>query len=258
MTRENAAGQAFRCAFPKTTPVMVGYLFLGAAYGILMSVNGFGAGWAMVMSIIVYAGSLQYVGVNLLVAAASPLTAFLMALMINARHLFYGISMLGKYRDMGKSKLYLVFGLTDETFSVVCNEGPPEGVSEKWYFFWITFLDQSYWVAGTLLGVAAGGVITFNTKGLDFALTALFVVIFTEQWMGQRDHRPAVTGVVCSIVCLLVFGPSSFIIPAMAAIFFVVMPGYVRDEKNEGKIENIEKAENIELEMVDNRENAGK
>lgn len=240
MTRENSAGQAFRCAFPKTSPVMVGYLFLGAAYGILMSVHGFCAGWAIAMSVIVYAGSLQYVGVNLLAAAASPLTAFIMALMINARHLFYGISMLGKYRNMGKVKPYLVFGLTDETFSVVCNEGPPDGVSEKWYFFWITFLDQCYWVAGTLIGVAAGGVITFNTEGLDFALTALFVVIFTEQWMGQRNHRPAVIGVVCSIICLLVFGQSAFIIPAMAAILFVVTLGYKREEndKNNKQVEH--------------------
>lgn len=235
MTRENSLGKAFRAAFPKTTPVMVGYLFLGAAYGILMSVNGFGVWWAMAMSIFVFAGSLQYVGVNLLVAAASPLTAFLMALMVNARHLFYGISMLGKYRDLGRGKAYLIFGLTDETFSVVCNEQIPEDISPKHFYLWVTLLDQCYWVLGTLLGAAAGSLITFNTKGLDFALTALFVVIFTEQWMSVKDHKPAAAGVLCSVLCLLLFGPDAFIIPAMLVILFVVSMGYRKESKNGGE-----------------------
>ncbi len=138
-------GEVLRYVFSKTVPVMVGYIFLGTAYGILMSVNGFSAGWALAISVIVYAGSLQYVGINLLLAAVSPAAAFLMALMVNARHLFYGISMLGKYQNMGKSKPYLIFGLTDETFSVVCNEKVPEGMPEEKTYLLLTFLDQCYW-----------------------------------------------------------------------------------------------------------------
>lgn len=222
--------QAFAYSFPKTIPVMVGYIFLGTAYGILMSVNGFGIGWAMAMSIFVYAGSLQYVGINLLVAAVSPFTAFLMALMINARHLFYGISMLGKYSGMGKARAYLIFGLTDETFSVVCNEEVPKGLSGKRRYVWITFLNQLYWISGTMLGAVAGSMITFNTKGLDFALTALFVVIFTEQWMTQRDHKPALIGVFSAIASLAVFGTDTFIIPSMVLILFAVSLGYKKEE----------------------------
>ena len=228
-SREGGCGSAVRYALPKTVPVMVGYLFLGMAYGILMSVNGFGIGWAIAISIIVYAGSLQYVGIDLLVASVSPAAAFLMALMVNARHLFYGISMLGRYRELGNIKPYLIFGLTDETFSVVCNETVPEEIGRERGYFWITFLDQCYWVAGTLLGAAAGSVITFNTKGLDFALTALFVMIFTEQWTSEKKHGPAVTGVLCSAACLAVFGAEAFIIPAMIAILAVVTLGYKRE-----------------------------
>lgn len=222
-------GGTLRYVFPKTVPVMVGYLFLGTAYGILMSVNGFGVGWALAISIIVYAGSLQYVGINLLLASVSPFAAFLMALMVNARHLFYGISMLGKYQNMGKAKPYLIFGLTDETFSVVCNEKIPEGIREERAYFLLTFLDQCYWVLGTLIGAAAGSFITFNTAGLDFALTALFVVIFTEQWMSQKRHGPALAGVACSVICLWIFGPDTFIIPAMIAILAVVTAGYKKE-----------------------------
>lgn len=219
-------GTALRYAFPKTIPVMVGYLFLGTAYGILMSMNGFGVGWAFVISVVVFAGSLQYVGINLLAAAVSPVTAFLMALMVNARHLFYGISMLGKYQGMKKTKLYLIFGLTDETFSIACNEAVPEEISPEKVYFWMTFLDQCYWVIGSVAGAAAGSMISFNTKGLDFALTALFVMIFTEQWLNSKRHWPALTGVVCSILCLLVFGQEAFIIPAMIAIMGVMTVGY--------------------------------
>lgn len=233
--------QAFAYSFPKTIPVMVGYIFLGTAYGILMSVNGFGIGWAMAMSIFVYAGSLQYVGINLLVAAASPFTAFLMALMINARHLFYGISMLGKYSGMGKVRAYLIFGLTDETFSVVCNEEIPKGLSGKRRYVWITFLNQLYWISGTMLGAVAGSMITFNTKGLDFALTALFVVIFTEQWMTQRDHKPALIGVFSAVASLAVFGTDTFIIPSMVLILFAVSLGYKKEEN--GRIDKNGKEE---------------
>ena len=209
---------AFAWAFPRTIPVMVGYLVLGTAYGILMKVNGFGFWWAAAMSVFVYAGSLQYVGITFLASAVPPLYAFLMTLMINARHLFYGISVLNRYRGTGKVKPYLIFGLTDETFSVICGEEPPERVERAAAYFWVTFLDQLYWVAGSLLGIVLGGLIPFDTTGMDFALTALFVVIFVEQWESQRDHRPALAGVAASVLCLEIFGADSFIIPAMVMI----------------------------------------
>lgn len=222
---------ALRYAFPKTLPVMVGYLFLGMAYGILMKANGFGFLWVLAMSTLVYAGSLQYVGVTLLSTMAHPVYGFLMGLMINARHLFYGISMLGKYRHVKRFRPYLIFALTDETFSVVCNETVPPRLSREWVYLWISLLNQIYWVAGSAAGVFVGGLITFDTKGLDFALTALFVVIFTEQWKSQRDHGPALIGVVSSVGCVLIFGSGSFIIPAMVLILMVLSVPYIRGKK---------------------------
>lgn len=222
-------------ALPKTIPVMVGYLVLGMAYGILMKVNGFGIGWTAAMSIFVYAGSLQYVGITFLAAGVHPAYALIMGLMINARHLFYGISMLGRYQGTGKVKPYLIFALTDETFSVVCNEEPPEGLSREMVFFWISFLDQLYWIAGSLAGAVLGTMISFDTTGMDFALTALFVVIFIEQWEGQKEHWPALTGVLASAACLWVFGAESFIIPSMVLISVVIALSYRRgkDRKEE-------------------------
>lgn len=222
---------ALRYAFPKTVPVLVGYLFLGAAYGILMKVNGFGVGWVLVMSVLVFAGSLQYVGITLLAAMAHPLYAFLMGLMINARHLFYGISMLGKYKEVKQFKPYLIFALTDETFSVLCNEEVPEDLNKEWVYLWISLLDQCYWVLGSVLGSLLGGLIGFDTKGLDFALTALFVVIFVDQWNAQKDHRPAVVGVTISAICVMIWGAGAFIIPAMLLILVVLTWDYKREAK---------------------------
>lgn len=221
--------KAFFYAFPKTVPIMVGYVFLGMAYGILMSVNGFGIWLAALNSLIVYTGSLEFVGVNFLAASISPVIAFVMSIMISARHVFYGISMLGKYQNISsKLKPYLIFSLTDETFSIVCEEQPPKEISVEWVYFWMSFLDQVYWLIGTIVGAALGSVINFNTKGLDFALTALFVMIFTEQWIGQKRHWPALTGVVCSVICLVIFGQNAFIIPTMAAILSISAIAYHR------------------------------
>ncbi len=225
--------QAFQYALPKTIPVLVGYLFLGAAYGILMQVNGFGIGWTLISSIFIYAGSLQYLEVTLLAGLVSPVYAFLMGLMINARHLFYGISLLNRYRDVKKGKPYLIFALTDETFSVICNENVPEILEQDKVFFWITFLDQCYWVMGSAVGALVGGFLTFNTQGLDFALTALFVVIFTDQWKHQKNHRPALIGLLGSAVCVVVFGASSFLIPAMLVIILTLTWGYKREKRVE-------------------------
>ena len=233
--RETRRESALRWAFPRTVPVMVGYLVLGTAYGILMKVNGFGFWWAAAMSIFVYAGSLQYVGITFLASAVHPAYAFLMTLMLNARHLFYGISMLGKYSGIKAVKPYLIFGLTDETFSVVCGEEPPEGVDREKAYFWITFLDQLYWLAGSVLGVMLGSLIAFDTTGMDFALTALFVVIFVEQWESQRDHRPAIAGVAASVICLEVFGSDNFIIPAMTLILAAAGGLYFMETSREEK-----------------------
>ena len=238
-TNGSKVRMALSYAFPKTIPIMVGYVFLGMAYGILMSVNGFGVFWAALNSLIVYTGSLEFIGVNFLAAAVSPVTAFVMALMISARHIFYGLSMLGKYQNVSKKlKPYLIFTLTDETFSIVCEEEPPETISREWVYFWMSFLDQMYWIAGSVIGAALGSVISFNTKGLDFALTALFVMIFTEQWIGQKRHWPAVTGVVCSVICLNVFGQSAFIIPTMIAILAVSAIVYKKEKLTENGEEN--------------------
>ncbi|WP_152967738.1 AzlC family ABC transporter permease [Oxobacter pfennigii] len=214
--------KALKAAFSHTIPVFTGFTFLGIAYGILMNSKGYGVGWTVLFSFMAFAGSAQYVAITFLTSIFNPVYALLMTLMVNARHLFYGISMLDKYKDTGKLKPYLIFGLCDETFSIACSTEPPEGVNRNWFMFFITLLDHSYWVFGSTLGGLLGSMISFNTKGLDFVLTALFVVIFAGQWKTQKDHKPAVIGVLCSIICLVVFGQSNFIIPSMIAILAVL------------------------------------
>ncbi|RGZ01808.1 AzlC family ABC transporter permease [Clostridium sp. AM58-1XD] len=232
---KNKRAAALKYAFPKTVPVMVGYLFLGAAYGILMAVNGFGIGWSVAASLIIYAGSLQYLGVNLLAAGVSPVYGFFMALMINARHLFYGISMLDKYRDVKRFKPYLIFALTDETFSVLCAEEVPEGMEKDWVYLWTALLDQCYWVLGTAVGALMGSMISFNTKGLDFALTALFIVIFTDQWKNKSGHWPAMAGIFVSAASLFLFGKNNFIVPAMIGIIAVLAAGEAFGRKRDSR-----------------------
>lgn len=214
--------EALKAAFPLTIPVFTGFIFLGIAYGILMNSKGYNVGWTILISFMVFAGSAQYVAITFLTSAFNPTYAFLMTLMVNARHLFYGISMLDKYKNTGKLKPYLIFGLCDETFSIVCSKEPPKGVNKNWFYFFITFLDYSYWALGSAIGGMLGSIVSFNTKGLDFVLTALFVVIFVGQWKSQKNHKPAVIGVLCSIICLVIFGQSNFIIPSMIAILAVL------------------------------------
>jgi len=214
--------KALKAAFPLTIPIFAGYILLGSAYGILMSSKGYGLIWTVLMSLIVFAGSMQFVALTLLTTAFNPIAALFITLTVNVRHLFYGISMLGRYKDSGKFKPYLIFGLTDETFSIVCSTEPPPGVNRNYFMFFITLLDHTYWVLGSALGGLIGAMIGFNTKGLDFVLTALFVVIFIGQWKEQPEHRPAIIGVACSLLCLVIFGASSFIIPAMLSILAVL------------------------------------
>ncbi|MFT4105154.1 MAG: AzlC family ABC transporter permease [Lacrimispora sp.] len=231
---ETKSMSALRYAFPKTVPVMAGYLVLGTAYGILMNVNGYGIWWSVLISIFVYAGSLQYLGITFFAAAVNPWYAFFMSLMLNARHLFYGLSMLDKYKDAGKLKPYLIFALTDETFSVLCNEEVPEGINKYRVYFFASLLDHLYWVTGALIGSLAGGLIRFDTAGMDFALTALFVVIFVDQWKSGQGHKAALAGVGASALCVAVFGQSVFIVPAMILILTIITIWYFK-EKREGE-----------------------
>ena len=214
----NEKRAALKAAFPATIPVLTGFIFLGTAYGILMSSHGFGFVFTTLVSVFVFAGSMQYVAVDLLVSAFNPLNAFLLALMVNARHLFYGISMLDKYKGMGKAKPALIFTMCDETFSILCGAKVSDSINRKYFMLFVSLLDYFYWVLGTALGAAAGSFITFNTEGIDFALTALFIVIFVNQWKETKDHIPAVLGLISSAVCLAIFGADKFIIPSMILI----------------------------------------
>ena len=201
-----------------TLPVMTGYVFLGFGFGILMYQNGYGVLWSGAMSLLIYAGSMQYVAVSLLAGHASLLTVALTTLVVNARHLFYGISMVDAYKGSGKKKPYLIFALTDETYSLVSRNQVPEGISRHGYCFLVSLFDHSYWVLGTVLGALAGSVLPINFEGIEFVLTALFVTIFVEQWLSVKDHRPAVIGAVSTALCLAVFGRDVFLIPSMVLI----------------------------------------
>ncbi len=213
---------ALRAAFPHTIPVMLGYLFLGAAFGILLNSRGYSWGWAVLMSVFIYAGSMQFVAISLLSGPFLPLQAVLMTLMVNARHTFYGISMLDKFKGMGKKKPYMIFSLTDETFSLLCSARAPEGVDENRFLFCVSLLDQLYWIIGSAAGGIIGSMVSFNTKGIDFVMTALFTVIFVDQWENNKNHIPALIGLGGSALCLAVFGPGNFILPSMALIVFAL------------------------------------
>lgn len=210
-------------AFVSTVPVLTGYMVLGFGFGIVLKANGYGILWAFVMSLFIYAGSMQYVAIGLLSGGASLITSALTTLMVNARHLFYGISMLEKYKNTGRRKPYLIFALTDETYSLVCgdNKDIPDN-KKKDYYLLVSLFNQIYWVTGSLLGAVAGSVIKFDSQGIDFALTALFLTVFIEQWLTSKKHLPALIGVLCSVVCLVVFGADKFLIPAMLCIALIL------------------------------------
>lgn len=206
-------------AFIATIPVLTGYLVLGFGFGIILKSNGYGILLALAMSLFIYAGSMQYVAIGLLTSGASFITVALTTLMVNARHLFYGISMLDKYKNTGKRKPYLIFALTDETYSLVCNDNPdipPE--RRKDYYLLVSLFNQIYWITGSVLGAAVGSVVKFNSEGIDFALTALFLTVFLEQWLTVKKHTPAIIGVAVSVLCLMIFGSEKFLIPTMLVI----------------------------------------
>ena len=211
-----------RAAFIKSLPVMGGYLILGTGFGILAWNNGYGLPWAFAMSLLMFAGSMQFVGVGLLAGGASVLTVILTTIMVNARHLFYSISMIGKYKDAGHYKPYMIFALTDETYSLLCDGSTPEGADPNRYRFLVSLFNQSYWVAGSVLGNLLGAVLPFSTAGIEFSMTALFIASFTEQWLNTKDHIPALTGLLGTLASLLIFGREQFLIPAMLLITLVL------------------------------------
>lgn len=214
--------KALYAAFPNTIPILAGFLFLGMTYGICMNVSGFSFWYPCLMSLTIFAGSVEFVAVNLLLGAFHPIQALAMTLMLNARHLFYGISMLDRFRGLGLKKIYLIFGMCDETFSINYTAEIPPDVDRGWFMFFVTLLNHLYWFAGATLGGIFGSFITFNTEGLDFVMTAMFVVIFLEQWLKEERHESSILGIGLSILSLIAFGADGFLIPAMLSILAVL------------------------------------
>lgn len=218
-------------AFYRSIPVLAGYIVLGMGFGILLRNAGYGVVWAASMSVLIYAGSGQYVGVGLLAGGASVLTTAFTTLMVNARHLFYSISMIDKYKNAGKYKPYMIFALTDETYSLLSDGKAPPEVDPELFRFLVSLFDHCYWIAGGVIGNLLGMVLPFSTAGLEFSMTALFAASFTEQWLTTKDHIPAITGLLCTLLCLAVFGRENFLIPAMLLITLVLTLLRKREEE---------------------------
>lgn len=214
--------RALKAAFPNTIPIMAGFFFIGITYGIYMRASGFPIIYPTIMSIIIFGGSLEFIAVEMLLSPFAPVSVFMMALLIQARHLFYGLSMLEKYKKTGFKKLYLVYGLCDESFSINYTANIPEGVDKSWFYFFVTILNQSYWVIGATTGALIGSLFKFEIKGISFVMTAMFVVIFLDQWMKEKIHISAFIGIGASLVCLLIFGPNSFMLPTMIVILAIL------------------------------------
>lgn len=209
-------------AFPHSLPIFAGYGFLGLAYGILMTTNGFSPFFTFMMSLLVFGGSTQIVAVDLLTKPFDPLNSFIITFVLCARHIFYGISMLEKYRGLGVKKLYMIFGMVDETFSINYSAEPPHDVDKGWFMFFVTLFNHIYWLIGSTVGALFGTLINFNTEGIDFVMTSMFTIIFIEQWKKDKDHTSAILGLGISALCLIVFGADNFIIPSMIGIFLAL------------------------------------
>lgn len=223
MNREaKEKSNTFKAAFPHTIPVLLGYVFMGMAFGILLSSKGYSFLWAFFMALTMLAGTGQFVAINMLVPGMTLAQVFIMEIMVNARHVFYGLSLIDKFKNMGWRKAYMVFSLTDETYALLTSAKPPEGVSPKKFYFLIALLDHSYWLIGCTLGGLIGSLIHFNTEGIDFVMTALFIVIALDQWREADSHLPAIIGLAGALVCLIIFGPDSFLIPALLVILISI------------------------------------
>ncbi|MBQ2757727.1 MAG: AzlC family ABC transporter permease [Clostridia bacterium] len=229
------ATPAMRRALIDTVPVLIGYLFLGIGFGVILYEAGYGLPWALGMSVFIYSGSMQYLAVDLLASGASLVTAALTTLMVNARHLFYGISVIDLYRPLKKSKPYMLFALTDENYSIICGRSAPRDVDRYSYYFFVTLFNHSYWIVGSALGSLLGSLIPFNTEGIDFALTALFVTIFVDQWRAAKSHLPVITGFAASLICLVIFGGDKFLIPSMILITLALTVENRRELWGKGK-----------------------
>ncbi len=219
---KNKISSAFRYAFPKTTPILFGFLFLGLSYGIYMYSMGFSWGYTLALSALIYAGSMEFVTVAMLLSPFDPVSAFLITLMVNGRHIFYGLSMLEVYRNTGWLKPYLIFGMCDESFSINYTSQIPLGVSKGWIYFFVTLLNQLYWVVGSIIGNLFASVISFDGKGLEFVLTALFIVLAIEQYKIQRNLISSSIGLVIPGIALWIFGSEHFMIPAMIGIVVIL------------------------------------
>ncbi|MGO4929456.1 AzlC family ABC transporter permease [Fundicoccus sp. Sow4_D5] len=224
---------ALKFAFPLTIPIMAGYIFLGISFGILATSKGLPIYYPVIMAIFIYGGSMQFAAINLLLAAFNPISAILLTIMVHARHIFYGITMLSPFNQLkdGPRKFYTMFGLTDETFSLLASLELPDNQDESWVYFLITLLNQSYWVIGCVIGALIGSHLSFNTQGIEFVLTALFVTIFIDQWLSASNHRPALIGLFGSAVSLMIFGGNNFMIPAMLAILVLFSIEYYQEVK---------------------------
>lgn len=227
--------KAFRAAFPHTLPIFAGFWFLALAYGILMNTAGFSFVYPMLMSATIFGGSLEFITVTMLLSPFAPVQTFIVTLLVQARHLFYGIAMLDKFKGMGWKKFFLIFGMCDETFSINYTAEIPEGVDKGWFMFFVTVLNWFYWVSGATVGGLAGSLIHFNTKGLSFVMTAMFTVIFLEQLQKERHGTTALIGLLCSVVCLVIFGPQSFMIPTMVSILAVLLGMRKKIEKEDAQ-----------------------
>lgn len=214
---------ALLAVFPHTVPIFAGFGFMGIAYGLLMNKSGFSFYWPMLMAMTIFSGSVEFVAVKLLLSPFNLVQSFVIALFICARHLFYGISMLDRFKGMGWKKFPLIYGMCDETFSVNYTARVPQGVDHGWFMLWVTVLDYTYWVTGAALGGIFGTWVSFSTKGLDFVMTAMFVVIFMEQWMKEKRHAASIMGIVISAVCLVIFGSNNFVVPSMAFMLLMFM-----------------------------------
>lgn len=228
--KSRKALDALKACFPSTIPVLTGYMFLGITYGVLMRTSGFPVWLPILTALIIYTGSMEFLLVEILTSSFNPLSAMATAFMVGARHLFYGIAMLPKYSHTGKKKLYLIYTTSDETFAINYAAEIPEGIDASWYYFWVSFLDQMYWTGGAAIGAICGGFIKVNITGLDFVMTAMFIVILMSQWVKDgtkfrtllSDHIPELTGIGSAVVCLLIFGPDNFIIPTMILILVIL------------------------------------
>lgn len=232
--KENRWRPALKAAFPHTIPIMTGFLFLGMAYGILMRTKGFHPLFPTVMALTIFGGSLEYVCVEMLCSLFAPAETLLMALLIQARHLFYGIAMLERYRALGWKTPILIYGMCDESFSINCSVDVPKDIDRGWFYLWVTLLNWFYWIAGATIGAQLGAVLPFPTDGLDFVMTAMFVVIFLEAWLKEKQHWSSLIGLACSAGCLVIFGAQGFMLPTMGAILLALAILRKPIEKAEG------------------------